>query len=51
MKKIITFLSFFAVLFAQHNHSDWIRCAADELEQELQLTNPSMHRLVHDSLQ
>ena len=40
MKKIITFLSFFAVLVAQHNHSEWIRCATDELEQELQLTNP-----------
>ena len=44
MKKIITFLSFFAVLIAQHNHdhnhTEWIRCAADELEQELQITNP-----------
>ena len=44
MKKIITFLSFFAVLIAQHNHDhnhpEWIRCATDELEQELQLTNP-----------
>ena len=42
MKKIIIFLSFFAVLIAQdnHNHPEWVRCAADELEQELQLTNP-----------
>ena len=40
MKKIIFILSFFAVLNAQHNHSEWIRCTADELEQELQLTNP-----------
>jgi len=40
MKKIIFILSFFAVLNAQHNHSQWIRCATDELEQELQLTNP-----------
>ena len=40
MKKIIFILSFFAVLNAQHNHSEWIRCATDELEQELQLTNP-----------
>ena len=37
---IIFILSFFAVLNAQHNHSEWIRCTADELEQELQLTNP-----------
>ncbi|GIS42441.1 MAG: hypothetical protein Ct9H90mP15_04810 [Candidatus Neomarinimicrobiota bacterium] len=38
------FLIFFAVLIAQHNHDhnhpEWIRCATDELEQELQLTNP-----------
>ena len=40
MKKIIFILSFFAVLNAQHNHSEWIRCATDELEQELQLINP-----------
>ena len=48
-KRILLALSFFAILNAQqhnhhnHNHSsseEWIRCASDELEAELQLTDP-----------
>ena len=50
MYKKILFIIFFSFVFAQHNHdhshdhslSDdgYIRCATDELEQELQLSNP-----------
>ncbi len=40
MKRITIFLSFFTILFAQHNHNGVVRCAADELEKELQLNNP-----------
>ena len=41
-KKIYLLVFFFGFIFAQHthDHDDYIRCAADELEQELQLTNP-----------
>ncbi|MBT3944393.1 MAG: hypothetical protein HOF41_02805, partial [Candidatus Marinimicrobia bacterium] len=41
-KKILLTLSFFALLNAQdtHDHENWIRCASDELERELQLINP-----------
>ena len=41
-KKLLIFTVFFSFLFSQHvhNHEEWVRCAADELEQELQLTNP-----------
>ena len=50
MYKKILFIILFSFVFAQHNHdhshdhslSDdgYIRCATDELEQELQLSNP-----------
>ena len=41
-KKIYLLVFFLGFIFAQHthDHDDYIRCAADELEQELQLTNP-----------
>ena len=41
-KKILLTLSFLAFLNAQHthDHENWIRCATDELEQELQLIDP-----------
>ena len=41
-KKILLTLSFLAILNAQHthDHENWIRCATDELEQELQLIDP-----------
>jgi hypothetical protein len=43
LKKALIFLSFICISFTQqhlHDHDGWIRCAAEELEQELQLTNP-----------
>ena len=41
-KKILLTLSFLALLNAQQadDRDQWIRCASDELEQELQLINP-----------
>ena len=41
-KKILFLLSFLTLINAQHthDHENWIRCAADELEQELQLIDP-----------
>ena len=41
-KKIYLLVFFLGFIFAQHthDHDNYIRCAADELEQELQLTNP-----------
>ncbi len=41
-KKIYLLVFFLGLIFAQHthDHDNYIRCAADELEQELQLTNP-----------
>ena len=41
-KKILVTLSFLALLNAQQadDRDQWIRCASDELEQELQLINP-----------
>ena len=41
-KKILLTLSLLAFLNAQHthDHENWIRCATDELEEELQLLNP-----------
>ena len=53
LKKLFVVLLFIGVSFAQHNHNDhdhslshnehgeeYIRCATDELEQELQLLRP-----------
>ena len=43
-KKILLTLSFLTIINAQHTHThdheNWIRCATDELEQELQLIDP-----------
>ena len=42
-KKLLVFIALFSLSFSQHVHDDyrdWIRCAADELEQELQLLHP-----------
>ena len=42
-KKLLVLIALFSFSFSQHvhdDHRDWIRCAADELEQELQLLHP-----------
>ena len=39
-KKVIILLSIFAILNGQHNHEPWVRCNTDELEKDLQFTNP-----------
>ena len=42
-KKLLPFIVLFSLSFSQHvhdDHRDWVRCAADELEQELQLLHP-----------
>ena len=42
-KKLLPIIALFSLSFSQHvhdDHSDWVRCAADELEQELQLLHP-----------
>jgi hypothetical protein len=42
-KKLLVLIALFSFLFSQHvhdDHRDWIRCATDELEQELQLLHP-----------
>ena len=42
-KKLLPIIALFSLLFSQHvhdDHRDWVRCAADELEQELQLLHP-----------
>ena len=42
-KKLLPIIALFSLSFSQHvhdNHRDWVRCAADELEQELQLLHP-----------
>src|SRR6056300_1096221 len=41
--KLLVLIALFSFSFSQHihdDHRDWIRCAADELEQELQLLHP-----------
>ena len=42
-KKLLPIIALFSLSFSQHvhdDHRDWVRCAADELEQELQLLHP-----------
>ena len=42
-KKLLVLIALFSFSFSQHvhdDHRDWIRCATDELEQELQLLHP-----------
>jgi hypothetical protein len=42
-KKLLPIIALFSISFSQHvhdDHRDWVRCAADELEQELQLLHP-----------
>ena len=39
-KKVIILLSIFTILNGQHNHEPWVRCNTDELEKDLQFTNP-----------
>ena len=42
-KNLLPIIAFFSLSFSQHvhdDHRDWVRCAADELEQELQLLHP-----------
>jgi hypothetical protein len=42
-KKLLLIIALFSLSFSQHvhdDHRDWVRCAADELEQELQLLHP-----------
>ena len=42
-RKLLPIIALFSLSFSQHvhdDHRDWVRCAADELEQELQLLHP-----------
>ena len=42
-KKLLPIIALFSLSLSQHvhdDHRDWVRCAADELEQELQLLHP-----------